>query len=318
MFQSLMNRVAVAATVLLLSACSSHTELSEVIPPTQSPLTQGEGMTEDSNNTSILDDYDANSDEGPSLDALSTADLYLWKVTFPFNSSGNLSGNSDASESKDIASWLSSNSNNDYFYTNNNNNKFYFIAPHNGATTGSSGNVRCELREREEKSSGGTIDAYWDGSTSSETHILRFTCKVVDLPSTDRLTFAQVHDKNSTLDDVVQIGIKPNPNDNNKLYVTLQGSVLTGSGENANYDYLFEYSLNTWLTMKIKVKNNKITVINKKNGSWTTVFDKSIKDKWSSEDLDEEYFKAGCYLQGYPSSGEGKVVFSNLDLITYD
>lgn len=249
--------------------------------------------------------------------ALSVDDMYLWKITFPFNSSGQLSGNTDAAESKEIEEWLDDNPDNDYFYNNSGDTKVYFIAPHNGAVTSNPSGPRCELREREEKPGGGTIDAEWRGDQSTSSHFLWIKGKVLELPNTDRVTFAQVHDVDSTLDDVIQIGIKPNPNDGNDLYVTLQGSILTGPDESANYDYLFPYSLGDFFDLKIKVKNNVVTV-KRNNGGWSDVFTKSIKDKWPGEDLDGEYFKAGVYLQGGATSGEGKVLLSKAKVTHYD
>lgn len=249
--------------------------------------------------TSVLNGYD---------EPDSCMDVSYWKINYPVNSNFELSGNSDSYENKNIETAGVY----PYFYGWKGKYVF-FEAPYNGATTSGSGNVRSELRERSYTTTGSRVDALWDSSGNTVSQ-LEFQCYVDVLPSTSRLTFVQIHDKDSTLDDVIQIGIKPNPNANNALYVTIQGSILTGSGENSQYQYLYPYTLTNLIHLRIKTFNNLVWVYKKVGSKWSRVFAKSIKDKWPNETLDREYFKAGCYLQGYPTSGKGKVSFKYLKI----
>ena len=251
-------------------------------------------------------------DDTDLFEALDKGDLELWKITFPVNASGNLSGNNDAAENKDLEAWLNNNPNDDYFFENGAENKLSFNAPHNGATTSNSSGPRCELREVVLKSSGsGTIDADWDGSNGF--HVMQFRMRVREIPSSDRLTFVQIHDTDALLDDVIQLGVKPNSADNNRLWITVQGSIITGPDDNnAQFEPLFRYDVGDWENMKLQCSNNEVKVKRKVGNSYETVFVKNIHDKWPNEDMDSEYFKAGVYLQGEPTSGAGEVQFSKI------
>lgn len=211
-------------------------------------------------NEEINLDSELDNDDTDLLEALDKGDLELQKITFPVNSSGNLSGNSDAAEDKDLEAWLNNNPNDDYFFENGAENKLSFNAPHNGATTGNSSGPRCELREVVLKSSGsGTIDADWDGSNGF--HVMQFRMRVREIPNSDRLTFVQIHDTDALLDDVIQLGVKPNSADNNRLWITVQGSIITGPGDdNAQFEPLFRYDVGDWENMKLQCSNNEVKV----------------------------------------------------------
>lgn len=152
-----------------------------------------------------------------------------------------------------------------------------------------SGNMRSELREM----NGNGNEIEWDGTTST-THKMTYKVQLRQLPSSGKLCFGQIHGTGD-FDDVIRVQLEDEDEDreaNNgsgsgtfdvkiKGYVT---EVLDRDNRNK-----------TWATMQmdreydleIAMRNKVVTV--KLDGS--TIYTST------STDSDENYFKAGAYLQ---------------------
>lgn len=179
-----------------------------------------------------------------------------------------------------------------WFYPSN--GYAYFLTYPGNPTSGGSSNPRTELRELNPD---GSL-AFWDGTTSTE-HSMKWRFRVDDLPPSGKLCFGQIHERSDALDDVIRVQCEGSANQTSgtmKLrilgYVTEQ---ILGSGQtvpnftfNMDQDYYFELTFQNRIVKLYELNNNGSRI--------RTLFTSQ------SVNADENYFKAGCYLQSTRSS----------------
>lgn len=175
-------------------------------------------------------------------------------------------------------------------------------------TSGGSSNPRTELRE---KINGG--DGYWNGNTNTE-HSMKWRFKIEDLPPSGKLCFGQIHERNSSYDDVIRVQVQGNSGQNSgSVDLRILGYVteeIEGQGRTIN----FNMSMDTEYYFELAMKNGVVSLynLNSSGGRSSTLF-RSV----DIGNADENYFKAGCYLQStssshHSSSTYGQVLIKDL------
>jgi hypothetical protein len=172
-------------------------------------------------------------------------------------------------------------------------------------TSGGSSNPRTELRER---IGGGSGNGYWNGNTNTE-HSMKMKFRVEDLPPSGKLAFMQIHERNDTYDDVIRVQVQGNSGQNSgSVDLRILGYVteeITGSGQTVN----FNMNMDTEYYFELTMKNGVVKLYNLNNSGNRT------QTLFQSEDIgnaDENYFKAGCYLQSTSSSHSGSNVYGQV------
>lgn len=175
-------------------------------------------------------------------------------------------------------------------------------------TSGGSSNPRSELREIINGGNG-----YWNGNTNTE-HSMKWRFRIEDLPPSGKLAFGQIHERDNQYDDVIRVQVQGSAGQNSgsvKLrilgYVTEE---IEGSGKTIDFDMRMDTEYYFELTMK----NGVVTLYNLNNSG------NRIRTLFRSVDIgnaDQNYFKAGCYLQSTRSSHSssnvyGQVLIKNL------
>jgi len=172
-------------------------------------------------------------------------------------------------------------------------------------TSGGSSNPRSELREIINGGNG-----YWNGNTNTE-HSMKWRFRIEDLPPSGKLCFGQIHERDNSYDDVIRVQVQGNSGQNSgSVDLRILGYVteeINGSGETVNFNMNMDTEYYFELTMKNGVV--KLYNLNKNNGN-------RIGDPlFESVDIgnaNENYFKAGCYLQSTSSSHSGSSVYGQV------
>ena len=175
-------------------------------------------------------------------------------------------------------------------------------------TSGGSSNPRSELREIINGGNG-----YWNGNTNTE-HSMKWRFKIEDLPPSGKLAFGQIHERDNQYDDVIRVQVQGSAGQNSgsvKLrilgYVTEE---IEGKGRTIN----FNMQMDTEYYFELTMKNGVVKLYNLNNSG------NRIQTLFQSVDIgnaNENYFKAGCYLQSTKSSHfnsnvYGQVLIKNL------
>lgn len=170
-------------------------------------------------------------------------------------------------------------------------------------TSGGSSNPRTELRE---EINGG--DGYWNGNTNTE-HSMKWRFKIEDLPPSGKLAFGQIHEKSDFYDDVIRVQVQGSSGQNSgSVDLRILGYVteeIEGSGRTIN----FNMSLDTEYYFELTMKNGVVKLYNLNNSG------NRIQTLFTSVDIgnaDENYFKAGCYLQSTSSSHSSSNVYGQV------
>ncbi|WP_299241183.1 RICIN domain-containing protein [uncultured Aquimarina sp.] len=177
-------------------------------------------------------------------------------------------------------------------------------------TSGGSSNPRSELRE---VINGG--DGYWNGNTSTE-HSMKWRFKIEDLPPSGKLAFGQIHERDDFYDDVIRVQVQGSSGQNSgSVDLRILGYVteeIEGSGRTIN----FNMQMDTEYYFELAMKNGVVSLYNLNNsGNRTSTLFRSV----DIGNANENYFKAGCYLQSTSSSHEssnvyGQVLIKNLQV----
>ena len=170
-------------------------------------------------------------------------------------------------------------------------------------TSGGSSNPRTELREQ---INGG--DNYWNGNTNTE-HSMKWRFKIEDLPPSGKLCFGQIHEKDNSYDDVIRVQVQGSSGQNSgSVDLRILGYVteeIEGSGRTIN----FNMSMDTEYYFELTMKNGVVKLYNLNNSG------SRIQTLFTSVDIgnaDENYFKAGCYLQSTSSSHHSSNVYGQV------
>jgi len=143
---------------------------------------------------------------------------------------------------------------------------------------------------------------------------MKWRVRIEDLPPSGKLCFGQIHERDDKFDDIIRVQVEGSSGQNSgsvKLrilgFVTeeLEGGGQTAGNINMDTEYYFE------LAMKNGVV--KLYELNNSGNRTDTLF--TSKDVGNAN---ENYFKAGCYLQSTKSSDNpsvyGQVLIKDLDL----
>ncbi|WP_378173368.1 RICIN domain-containing protein [Aquimarina sp. SS2-1] len=170
-------------------------------------------------------------------------------------------------------------------------------------TSGGSSNPRSELRE---KVNGG--DNYWDGTTNTE-HSMKWRFRIEDLPPSGKLCFGQIHEKSDRYDDVIRVQVQGSSGQNSgSIDLRILGYVteeVEGSGRTIDFDMNMDTEYYFELTMK-----NSVVRLYQLNNSGSRV--RTLFTSANVGDADENYFKAGCYLQSTSSSHSSSNVYGQV------
>ena len=170
-------------------------------------------------------------------------------------------------------------------------------------TSGGSSNPRTELREQ---INGG--DNYWNGNTST-THSMKWRFKIEDLPPSGKLAFGQIHERSDFYDDLIRVQVQGSSGQNSgSVTLRILGYVteeLLGSGQSIN----FNMQMDTEYYFELTMQNGVVRLYNLNNSG------SRIQTLFTSQDVgnaDENYFKAGCYLQSTSSSHASSSVYGQV------
>ncbi|GAA0720134.1 hypothetical protein GCM10009430_20000 [Aquimarina litoralis] len=170
-------------------------------------------------------------------------------------------------------------------------------------TSGGSSNPRSELRE---VINGG--DNYWNGNTNTE-HSMKWRFKIEDLPPSGKLAFGQIHERDDFYDDVIRVQVQGSSGQNSgSVDLRILGYVteeIEGSGRTIN----FNMQMDTEYYFELTMRNGVVRLYNLNNNG------NRIEELFESVDIgnaNENYFKAGCYLQSTSSSHENSNVYGQV------
>lgn len=170
-------------------------------------------------------------------------------------------------------------------------------------TSGGSSNPRSELRE---VINGG--DNYWNGNTNTE-HSMKWRFKIEDLPPSGKLAFGQIHERDDFYDDVIRVQVQGSSGQNSgSVDLRILGYVteeIEGSGRTIN----FNMQMDTEYYFELTMSNGVVRLYNLNNNG------NRIEELFESVDIgnaNENYFKAGCYLQSTSSSHESSNVYGQV------
>ncbi len=170
-------------------------------------------------------------------------------------------------------------------------------------TSGGSSNPRSELREI---INGG--DNYWNGNTNTE-HSMKWRFRIEDLPPSGKLAFGQIHERDDFYDDVIRVQVQGSSGQNSgSVDLRILGYVteeIEGSGRTIN----FNMNMDTEYYFELTMQNGVVKLYNLNNSG------NRIQTLFESVDIgnaNENYFKAGCYLQSTSSSHASSSVYGQV------
>lgn len=170
-------------------------------------------------------------------------------------------------------------------------------------TSGNSSNPRTELRE---VINGG--DGYWNGNTNTE-HSMKWRFVIEDLPPSGKLAFGQIHENDDDYDDVIRVQVQGSSGQNSgSVDLRILGYVteeIEGQGRTIN----FNMNMDTEYYFELTMSNGIVRLYNlNSSGSRTQTLFTSV----DIGNADQNYFKAGCYLQSTSSSHHGSSVYGQV------
>ncbi|GAA3511408.1 hypothetical protein GCM10022393_26480 [Aquimarina addita] len=170
-------------------------------------------------------------------------------------------------------------------------------------TSGGSSNPRTELREL---INGGSN--YWNGNTST-THSMKWRFKIEDLPPSGKLAFGQIHERDDSYDDVIRVQVQGNSGQNSgSIDLRILGYVteeIEGQGRTID----FNMQMDTEYYFELAMTNGVVSLYNlNSSGNRTQTLFRSV----DIGNANENYFKAGCYLQSTSSSHSGSSVYGQV------
>ncbi|WP_299896045.1 polysaccharide lyase family 7 protein [uncultured Aquimarina sp.] len=164
-------------------------------------------------------------------------------------------------------------------------------------TSGGSSNPRSELRE---VINGG--DGYWNGNTNTE-HSMKWRFKVENLPPSGKLAFGQIHERDDFYDDVIRVQVQGDAGQSSgEVDLRILGYVTEKVEDREGRTIDFDMRLDTEYYFELTMSNGVVTLYNLDNNG------NRIEELFQSIDIgnaNENYFKAGCYLQSTSSSHDG-------------
>jgi hypothetical protein len=224
-----------------------------------------------------------------------TFDLNNWKLTLPVDDAGVKAGKaSEVSAQALVAGYQD-----DYFFLNEQ-GQLVFWCPVDGAVTEGTEYPRTELREMLD-----TRDPSINW-TSAGTHLLDAECRVLALPSSEKVIIGQIHSYSGKAKPLIKLQYYKN-----RLEALVKTSPLDGRDQKLTFDSL---PLESEIRYQIKLQGDSLTLT--VNGRSQSVNILENSSAWAGQTF---YFKAGCYVQdnlGSPSEG-GRVVFSKLAVTHY-
>jgi len=172
-------------------------------------------------------------------------------------------------------------------------------------TSGGSSNPRSELRQR---INGG--DGYWNGNTNTE-HSMKWRFKIEDLPPSGKLAFGQIHERDDFYDDVIRVQVQGSSGQNSgSVDLRILGYVteeIEGSGRTID----FNMQMDTEYYFELAMRNGVVSLYNLNNsGNRTATLFRSV----DIGNANENYFKAGCYLQSTKSSHSSSNVYGQVSI----
>ncbi|MGY3794483.1 polysaccharide lyase family 7 protein [uncultured Aquimarina sp.] len=164
-------------------------------------------------------------------------------------------------------------------------------------TSGGSSNPRSELRE---VINGG--DGYWNGNTNTE-HSMKWRFKVENLPPSGKLAFGQIHERDDFYDDVIRVQVQGDAGQSSgEVDLRILGYVTEKVEDREGRTIDFDMRLDIEYYFELTMSNGVVTLYNLDNNG------NRIEELFQSIDIgnaNENYFKAGCYLQSTSSSHDG-------------
>ncbi|MFB9057703.1 polysaccharide lyase family 7 protein [Mariniflexile ostreae] len=233
--------------------------------------------------------------------ASSILNLANWKLnaysgTLNVNSSNNGLSYVDNASKNDNTSW---------FYGSN--GYAYFKTYPGNPTSGGSSNPRTELREMN-----GSSEIYWDGTTSTE-RSMKWKFRIDNLPPSGKLCFGQIHEKDDSFDDIIRVQCQGSGGQTTgSIDLRILGYVtetLEGEGKTIN----FNFNMRTEYYFELAMKNSVVKLY-ELNSSGSRV--QTLYTSGNVGNADENYFKAGCYLQSTSSSHSSSSVYGLVGIKT--
>lgn len=223
--------------------------------------------------------------------------LTNWKLN-AYSGSLNVSSSNNGLSYADNAS----KSDNPSWFYGSNGYAYFKTYPGNPKSSSGTSNPRTELREM---TSNGSTEIHWDGTTSTE-HSMKWTARVDDLPPSGKLCFGQIHAKSgSSFDDILRVQVEGSSGQNSgSVTLRLLGYAteqLLGSGQSISFSFNMDTAYSFEVTMQNKIV--KLYALNSSGSRTSTLFTSGTIDS------DENYFKAGCYIQSTSSSDSGSSVY---------
>ncbi len=210
-------------------------------------------------------------------------DLSHWKLTLPEPGAPEIS-----------AASLSGGYTSQWFYTGPD-GAMTFWCPASSNSTANSSYARSELREMLNPSSS---SSNW---TSFGTHVLQATCRVTQVPSTQKIIIGQIHAYNG--DPLIKLQWS-----SGKIEGLFKDAPSLGS--DVKFTYFTGLAIGTTITYEIKVADGVATVTVNGIGYSTNFL--ANNSAWAYETF---YFKAGAYVQdnvATNSSEGGRVSFTSV------
>ncbi|SEK57473.1 Fibronectin type III domain-containing protein [Aquimarina amphilecti] len=171
-------------------------------------------------------------------------------------------------------------------------------------TSGGSSNSRSELRE---VINGG--DGYWNGNTNTE-HSMKWKFKVENLPPSGKLAFGQIHEKDDFYDDVIRVQVQGDAGQSSgTVDLRILGYVTEKVEDREGRTIDFDMQLDTEYYFELTMSNGIVTLYDLDNNG------NRVEELFQSIDIgnaNENYFKAGCYLQSTNSSHESSDVYGQV------
>lgn len=165
-------------------------------------------------------------------------------------------------------------------------------------TSGGSSNSRSELREIINGGNG-----YWDGTTSSE-RSMKWRFIVENLPPSGKVAFGQIHERNDPYDDVIRVQVQGDGGQSSgNVDLRILGYVtenIEGQGRTIDFDM----NLGAEYYFELTMSGSVVTLYNLDDGGDRV---ETLFTSVNIGDADENYFKAGCYLQSTSSSHDPSV-----------
>ena len=175
--------------------------------------------------------------------------------------------------------------------------------PGNPTSSSNTSNPRSELRELIDGGSN-----YWDGTTNTE-RSMKMRFKIEDLPPSGKLAFMQIHERRDPFDDVVRVQVQGNGGQNSGDVTLRINGYVTEDIEGQGRSIDFDMRLDTEYYFELTMRNGVVRLYNLNNSG------NRIRTLFQSVDIgdaDENYFKAGCYLQSTSSSDSGSNVYGQV------